>query len=32
MSELRALLAVLLHQPIRTLEDPMSFPLGFWSW
>lgn len=31
---LSALLACLLHQPIRTLEQPMHYvaPLGIWSW
>lgn len=29
-----AVLACLLHQPIRTLERPIHFvaPLGAWSW
>lgn len=32
MNELRALLALLLHQPIRTLQQPMTVPLGHWNW
>lgn len=27
-----ALLVCLLHQPIRTLEQPYTVPLGHWTW
>ena len=31
---LAGLIACLLHQPIRTLEQPMHYtaPLGYWNW
>lgn len=34
MTIIAALLSCLLHQPIRTLEQPMHYtaPLSHWSW
>lgn len=31
---LTAVLACLLHQPVRTLEQPLVYttPLGYWAW